>query len=283
MSDIDPRDMDQKSWQNAFEGAELTPPGKVWEGVSSALAQDEALMLKKRLNIYKWVAAASVFFMLTFGALAFLNNDETRLQAEGGQLARKRYMQEKDNTPAGTANRKANNQLAWSTPLSAPSALGTYPGNRKIYNYNSNYVGPGVGLTPNRKPAQTTAMQATLVAQQETANNTEYTFIPVSAEARQSIIDLNLMANKGASVEVSPHTIENQQIKRLAAPLNNQVLAQTPTRKSDKFWFGIELGRGSTIAGDKTQPVAPAKYKRQLSHNHGPQYRRANPNRSFTQ
>ncbi len=60
----------ERKWQQAFEGAEITPPEKLWTGIEASIANGEAAKYKRRAFYYKWLAAAGI--VLFAGLLGYL-------------------------------------------------------------------------------------------------------------------------------------------------------------------------------------------------------------------
>ncbi len=75
----------ERKWQQAFEGAEITPPEKLWTGIEASIANGEAAKYKRRAFYYKWLAAAGmVLFAGLLGYLAYqsswvTNSSETTI------------------------------------------------------------------------------------------------------------------------------------------------------------------------------------------------------------
>lgn len=69
----DHRDDFDKSWAEAFDGAEMTPPDAVWMKLDAQLAQQEANKSRRAMIWYRWVAAASLLLLMGLGTYVFLN------------------------------------------------------------------------------------------------------------------------------------------------------------------------------------------------------------------
>ena len=61
----------EEDWKSAFDGAEKTPPDRVWSSIELDLAGQETIVMKKRLVFYQRLAAATVLFALLTGVYAF--------------------------------------------------------------------------------------------------------------------------------------------------------------------------------------------------------------------
>jgi len=57
-------------WENAFSEAEMAPSDHVWDRIDASLSKEEAGKYRKRLFMYKLLAAASVAFALGIGGLS---------------------------------------------------------------------------------------------------------------------------------------------------------------------------------------------------------------------
>jgi len=57
-------------WENAFSQAEMAPSDHVWDRIDASLSKEEAGKYRKRVFIYKLLAAASVAFALGIGAFS---------------------------------------------------------------------------------------------------------------------------------------------------------------------------------------------------------------------
>ena len=53
----------EDAWQQAFEGAEHTPPQKVWQGLENSLMEQQLRRYRRKLVVYQWLAAASVMLL----------------------------------------------------------------------------------------------------------------------------------------------------------------------------------------------------------------------------
>ena len=69
----DHRDDFDKSWAEAFDGAEMTPPDAVWMKLDAQLAQAEANKNRRAMVWYRWVAAASLLLLLGMGTYVFMS------------------------------------------------------------------------------------------------------------------------------------------------------------------------------------------------------------------
>lgn len=61
----------EEQWQSALDQLSVAPPKKVWVELDRALANAELISVKQKIGVYKWSAAAAVFFGLIAGAIAF--------------------------------------------------------------------------------------------------------------------------------------------------------------------------------------------------------------------
>lgn len=53
----------EDAWQQAFDGAEHTPPSRVWQGLENSLMEQQLRRYKRKLFLYQWLAAASVMLL----------------------------------------------------------------------------------------------------------------------------------------------------------------------------------------------------------------------------
>lgn len=81
MKNTDSRGGFEKAWENAFSGAEMTPPEALWSRVESGLYRAEIRRYKRRAVVLKWMAAASLILAMALGVHNFY------LQPEGGEIA----------------------------------------------------------------------------------------------------------------------------------------------------------------------------------------------------
>jgi hypothetical protein len=88
----------EDNWKSAFDGAEMTPPDKVWNSIELDLAAQESATMKKRVVFYQRLAAATVLFALLTGLYAYY------IKTDNQQLAFKKNIQNnevKSETPNG--------------------------------------------------------------------------------------------------------------------------------------------------------------------------------------
>ncbi len=66
-------------WENAFSEAEMAPSDHIWDKIDATLSKEEAGKYRKRVFMYKLLAAASVAFALGIGAfsLNYYSRNET--------------------------------------------------------------------------------------------------------------------------------------------------------------------------------------------------------------
>src|ERR1041385_1265513 len=60
----------EESWKSAFDGAESTPPDRVWNSIELDLAGQESAAMKKKVVFYQRLAAATILFALLVGSYA---------------------------------------------------------------------------------------------------------------------------------------------------------------------------------------------------------------------
>lgn len=63
----------ENSWQEAFDHAEMKPDDRVWKNLDASLTQGDNNKYKKRIVLYKWVAAASLLIGLGLSYFAVDN------------------------------------------------------------------------------------------------------------------------------------------------------------------------------------------------------------------
>lgn len=66
----------EENWKSAFDGAETTPPDRVWSSIELDLAGQESAAMKKRVVFYQRLAAAFLLFSLGTGIYAFYPRTE---------------------------------------------------------------------------------------------------------------------------------------------------------------------------------------------------------------
>ncbi|MDZ7606690.1 MAG: hypothetical protein U5K79_14125 [Cyclobacteriaceae bacterium] len=66
-------------WENAFSEAEMAPSDHIWDKIDASLSKEEAGKYRKRVFMYKLLAAASIAFALGIGALSlnYYSRNET--------------------------------------------------------------------------------------------------------------------------------------------------------------------------------------------------------------
>lgn len=74
-------------WENAFSEAEMAPSDHVWDRIDASLSKEEAGKYRKRVFMYKLLAAASVAFALGIGALSL--NQYFRHESPAGLITDK--------------------------------------------------------------------------------------------------------------------------------------------------------------------------------------------------
>jgi hypothetical protein len=83
----------EESWKSAFDGAETTPPDRVWNSIELDLAGQESAKMKKRVVFYQRLAAALLLCSLVTGIYSFYEREaggrnqeaEVRSQKSGGR------------------------------------------------------------------------------------------------------------------------------------------------------------------------------------------------------
>lgn len=64
----------EQEWQDAFDGAEITPSDNLWNKIDVSLANEENSWFRKRLFFFQLATAASITFALGFGLIALWNS-----------------------------------------------------------------------------------------------------------------------------------------------------------------------------------------------------------------
>jgi|GEM_PF-3659056 len=68
----------EEKWNEAFEGAEMTPSDGVWTGVEANIANREAARYKRKVVYYRWAVAASVLIIASLlGYYGFQSTENT--------------------------------------------------------------------------------------------------------------------------------------------------------------------------------------------------------------
>ncbi len=68
----------EKAWEEAFRNAEKSPPEAVWDRIENVLVNEKANHYKKRLFLFKLLAAASLVFAMGIGIYSFYTQDTER-------------------------------------------------------------------------------------------------------------------------------------------------------------------------------------------------------------
>ncbi|TRX48281.1 hypothetical protein FNH22_29345 [Fulvivirga sp. M361] len=89
----------EQEWENAFEGAEIQPSKAVWDRVALALANSANGSFRKKIIVFKLLAAASVAFAMTIGGIGLYNGyfEDASLLTPGEKLSKNQL---DDRTPA---------------------------------------------------------------------------------------------------------------------------------------------------------------------------------------
>ncbi|MEI9922093.1 MAG: hypothetical protein WDO14_25345 [Bacteroidota bacterium] len=66
----------EENWKKAFDGAEATPPDRVWSSIEVDLAGQESAVMKRKVVFYQRLAAAMLLFALLAGTYAFYSSSE---------------------------------------------------------------------------------------------------------------------------------------------------------------------------------------------------------------
>ena len=74
----------EKSWRDAFDGAEATPSHSVWTNVELELERAAGGKMKQRLLFYKLLAAASLVFAMGVGGVYYVSYQNDQHQIVGG-------------------------------------------------------------------------------------------------------------------------------------------------------------------------------------------------------
>src|ERR1041384_250948 len=64
----------EESWKSAFDGAESTPPDRVWNSIELDLAGQESATMRKKVVFYQRLAAAMLLFALSAGVYAYYSS-----------------------------------------------------------------------------------------------------------------------------------------------------------------------------------------------------------------
>jgi hypothetical protein len=77
----------EEGWKKAFDGAESTPPDRVWNSIEVDLAGQESATMKKKVAFYQRLAAAMLVFGLIAGSYGFyassLRNEREVFNVQG--------------------------------------------------------------------------------------------------------------------------------------------------------------------------------------------------------
>ncbi|HMJ68685.1 MAG TPA: outer membrane beta-barrel protein [Cyclobacteriaceae bacterium] len=130
----------EDNWKSAFDGAEMTPPDKVWNSIELDLAGQESATMKKRVVFYQRLAAATVLFALLTGIYAFY------IKTDNKQLAVKKNVQGnevKSEAPGSVTNKEASSSVTTKETASPES----HKPQKEVIN-QSNNVGQQAPFVP---------------------------------------------------------------------------------------------------------------------------------------
>ncbi len=119
-------------WENAFSEAEMAPSDRVWDRIDASLSKEEAGKYRKRVFMYKLLAAASVAFALGIGVFSL--NDYFRNQTPTGLTS--------DNSTAtdlphdNSTNLSSENETQANLPIESNESL-TNNSERNVSHRNS--------------------------------------------------------------------------------------------------------------------------------------------------
>jgi hypothetical protein len=65
----------EKAWRDRFEDAEIQHSEEIWTRIDSALANQQIRKYRRKILIYKWMAAASILFAIGIGYFSLRNNN----------------------------------------------------------------------------------------------------------------------------------------------------------------------------------------------------------------
>jgi hypothetical protein len=72
----------EEDWKSAFDGAEMSPPDRVWSSIELDLAGQESATMKRRVVFYQRLAAATVLFALLSGGYGFYGSRESGVSSK---------------------------------------------------------------------------------------------------------------------------------------------------------------------------------------------------------
>jgi hypothetical protein len=117
--------------KNAFDQAEVSPTDNVWRNVELDLARTEGDVMRRRLTFFKMVAAASVIFAVSVGAMSlyFLNNSDAQMNASASlQIPAAQNANPSDSQkPQNIQNASAAEQKVEATSQQNPVTLAATP------------------------------------------------------------------------------------------------------------------------------------------------------------
>ncbi|MFZ5971853.1 MAG: outer membrane beta-barrel protein [Bacteroidota bacterium] len=110
----------EENWKEAFEGAELTPPDRIWTNLELDLAEGENERMKKRVVFYQRMAAALVLVSASLGLYVW-----TTLSDDSQQTMATNAVFEKENSPEASAQESlvASNDSQHTTEATHDAAL----------------------------------------------------------------------------------------------------------------------------------------------------------------
>ncbi len=76
----------EKQWSDALDGAEMSPSEHLWTSIDGVLANQQAVVLKRRILIFKWLSAAAVSLMLLALSVLWIQNTNEVQLAENSNV-----------------------------------------------------------------------------------------------------------------------------------------------------------------------------------------------------
>lgn len=142
----------EKSWKDAFEGAELEPSEDVWLKVDGVLANQEANGFKKTIVYYKYAAAVSLLLLLSTALLSYLlfSDENTAQQVANNDDAKVESTVKYDSANFSTSKDNRENKGIYSSDDSESSNV--IAENRSSNKNNKNEIAENVEGTKSNNP-----------------------------------------------------------------------------------------------------------------------------------
>lgn len=210
----------ENQWRERFEGAEMSPPPKLWVAIEGQLAKDELVSVKKKNSQYKWMAAASIL-LATLSGVFYLQSRIYSAQ----QLVQQDISE---------VNQKVEQVLEADRPSRIDQEIKQQPRAESLQL-----------VTDHQK---TTVRKTTVILPVETEENPSSTFDEDGNNRLLAIADGHDFSKvQSRNINYVPE-VKNQQLDKIYG-VPDLSAAEMLKQDYDRLWAGVSFGAGTFDPG----------------------------------